>query len=493
MTTLRRAASSAFTAFALATSAVVVPHAAPAAAQTSQASWEQQLATAQAKLDTARANLDAAEKALHQAQNGTSSPKVDDLEAKKEKLQNEADQPLTQEELRILAGQATMELINDYRTTNGLHPLRVHPIFTEKAEYWNGQMNGFFKAELANGTAIEINGMKIPNESFRHSTNDELPKAGENILYLTMPESPSPQQWGSSAVHAFDAWRNSPGHNGNMVSELYDGAGLAFFPGAEKICLSTTVFHQEYTRLTSKDGRVHHFDEDGTNALAMQSPDKFYMPQGAREALGITAEAPQGIGLVPLWVRNGDHKTWDGETTKPGKADYSEIAGGKATMDRRVNNIPAGGDPNINWGKVKTDKGQQNAELQLAAVDKQIEAAKTQGPNLKQLQDKVDAAKAELEKAQRDYSALRDNKPKGEDPKPNAPTSTQTTTQKPAPSTTQKPAPTTPKTTAPVPGHNGGEKEGLSTGAIVGIVIGVLVLIVGIAAAALPMLGNVQF
>lgn len=507
MTTLRRTALSAFTAFALATSAVVVPQATPALAQTSQASWGQQLATAQTKLDTAQANLEAAEKALQQAQNANPSPEVNELKAEKAKLQNEANQPLTQEELRLLAGQATIELINDYRTTNGLHPLRTHPVFTEKANYWNGQMNGMFEAELENGTAGITHGLNSPtDDSFRHSTDNELPKAGENILYFTMADSPSPKQWGEYAVRGFTAWRNSAGHNANMVSELYDGAGLALLPGAEGLLWGTTVFHQEYTRLTSNDGYTHYFDQDGTNALAMKSPEKFYRPQGPREALEITTKAPKGLGMVPAWVETADSKYWDGESTKPGQVDYSKIFGGKATMNSRVNSVPFGGDPSVNWGKVKTAKGQENAQTQLAAIDKQIEALQPQSKNLKALQDNVKAAKAELEKAQNNYNAVLANKPKGEDPKP-APSTTTTTTQKPAPATTkttattttttttttQKPAPATTKTTAPAPGNNVGKKEGLSTGAIAGIVIGVLVLIVGIAAAALPMLGNIRF
>lgn len=97
----------------------------------------------------------------------------------------------------------TIRLLNDYRASRGLGRLTVDPVLTAQARGWS--------MHLANGAA------------FQHSNHNVF----ENIA---MNSQAGPATF-------FNQWKNSPGHNRNMleagvtkvgVGVAYDASGRAF-------------------------------------------------------------------------------------------------------------------------------------------------------------------------------------------------------------------------------------------------------------------------
>jgi uncharacterized protein YkwD len=106
--------------------------------------------------------------------------------------------------------QVFWDLLNDYRVQNGVPPLLLDPDMTNAAEWMSadmGEKNYFSHNDSLGRTPWE----RLCDFNYCHNT-----WKGENIAagYTT-----------GTAV--FDAWRNSPGHNSNMLGEHYRVMGLA--------------------------------------------------------------------------------------------------------------------------------------------------------------------------------------------------------------------------------------------------------------------------
>lgn len=246
----------------------------------------------------------------------------------------------TEDELRLLASQATAEMINAYRVANGLHPLATHGKYVELSAHWNAVMIrdyaalGFPKTNDAGFRS-----------AFRHSKAEDYGRAGENIMFGGGDATPSTQWWAAEAEGFFTGWRNSPGHNKNMLSPIYDTGGLDIAIAPDKSRWGTHMFFND--RVDLVDNRFYN------RTPAMNGVSNPFIPAGAMEALGITNwKAPTDTNGVPT--------------------DYSRIRGGKAEMDRRVASLPTGFLPGIDATKLAKQKQAAELSAKIAELDAEI-------------------------------------------------------------------------------------------------------------------------
>lgn len=196
-----------------------------------------------------------------------------------------------------LTAQATLELINEYRVANGLHPLRTHVLYNEQALEWS-------KVMAADGDTCDYSDDDCWDWALRHSDPDIWGWSGENILFELdsryRPESLTKEQWARLAVIMFERWRNSPDHNVNMLDTTFQGIGLGLKVSDEKdIAFGTTQFFREDTATT-----IGTYLPDEVTDKALKSGEPFYMAGGAMKALGITtADAPftDTKGITPSY------------------------------------------------------------------------------------------------------------------------------------------------------------------------------------------------
>jgi uncharacterized protein YkwD len=189
--------------------------------------------------------------------------------------------------------QAFLTLINDYRVSEGRQPLAVSYFLSRAAQWKSNDMgaNAYF-------------GHDDPFRPWYQRVADcgyTFPTAiGENIVAGT-----------SSAQSAFNAWKNSPGHNSNMLSTAYKaiGIGRAYVPGSPYGYYWTTVF-----------GGV----DDGWSSIAAPSPQvgdstppalDVHVLRFRRGATVIARAADAGgIARVDLYV---DGSAWASDVTAP--------------------------------------------------------------------------------------------------------------------------------------------------------------------------------
>jgi uncharacterized protein YkwD len=109
-----------------------------------------------------------------------------------------------------------LALINDYRQDNGLGPLALSPALT-KAAAWKSQ-------HMADANYFAHDDVPIArswDDRIRDCGYDYNTWIGENIA-----------AGNSGASATFDQWRNSPGHNQNMLSGNYNAIGIGRAFGA---------------------------------------------------------------------------------------------------------------------------------------------------------------------------------------------------------------------------------------------------------------------
>jgi uncharacterized protein YkwD len=99
-------------------------------------------------------------------------------------------------------------LINNYRAQNGLAPLAVSYLLTKPSQWKSGDMaaNDYFAHDDLSRTWVD----RIRDCGYGYNT-----WLGENIAAGYQ-----------SAQAVFDAWRNSPGHNANMLGTNYTAIGI---------------------------------------------------------------------------------------------------------------------------------------------------------------------------------------------------------------------------------------------------------------------------
>ena len=173
-----------------------------------------------------------------------------------------------------LASQSIEEMINEYREAHGLHPLTVHPVFTEQAEAWSEVM------------ARDYDESGDLDAAFRHSNGEEWGRSGENIIFTYEPQRGEDvnawtrQTWESVPYYLFDGWRHSPGHNRNMLAPQMQRMGVGIATDSKGGIFATTMFFIEDTH--SDDS---FYPADAMTRKALDSGEPFYLPAGATDLM----------------------------------------------------------------------------------------------------------------------------------------------------------------------------------------------------------------
>ena len=173
-----------------------------------------------------------------------------------------------------LASQSIEEMINEYREAHGLHPLTVHPVFTEQAEAWSEVM------------ARDYDESGDLDAAFRHSDMDGWGHSGENIIFDYNSgrgkevDTWTRQTWESVPYMFFDRWRHSPGHNRNMLAPHVQRMGVGIATDSKGGIFATTMFFIEDTH--SDDS---FYPTDAMTRKALDSGEPFYLPAGATDLM----------------------------------------------------------------------------------------------------------------------------------------------------------------------------------------------------------------
>lgn len=173
-----------------------------------------------------------------------------------------------------LASQSVEEMINDYREAHGLHPLTVHPVFTEQAEAWSEVM------------ARDYDESGDLDAAFRHSDGKEWGRSGENIIFDYNSgrgdnvDEWTRQTWESVPYMFFDRWRHSPGHNRNMLAPQMQRMGVGIATDSKGGIFGTTMFFIEDAHSDSG-----HYSADAMTRKAFASGEPFYLPAGATDLM----------------------------------------------------------------------------------------------------------------------------------------------------------------------------------------------------------------
>ncbi|HOX30030.1 MAG TPA: CAP domain-containing protein [Candidatus Paceibacterota bacterium] len=124
-----------------------------------------------------------------------------------------------------------LELINQHRATNGIGPLTIDPIMSQAAQEHSEWMNrtGQFAHNCPGETIFDVRAAAWGGT------------AAENIGQATISTATETRCWGSQCTTTititvdgspqdfFGGWKNSLGHNTNMLNPVYTriGIGLA--------------------------------------------------------------------------------------------------------------------------------------------------------------------------------------------------------------------------------------------------------------------------
>ena len=109
--------------------------------------------------------------------------------------------------------QALLEDVNDYRIQNGLNPLTISPALTEAAR-WMSQ-------DMGDGDYFSH------SDSLNRSPFDRMAASGYDCEAYNTWCGENLAAGVSAGSETFELWRNSPGHNGNMLNPNYVVAGIA--------------------------------------------------------------------------------------------------------------------------------------------------------------------------------------------------------------------------------------------------------------------------
>lgn len=110
-----------------------------------------------------------------------------------------------------------VRLLNEYRKANGLGCVSVSPTANAAAEYMSRKMGeeGFFDHNEPPCTSSGCTG-RDPFERMQAFGHDGWTTAGENIAAGS-----------DTAAAVFQGWKNSPGHNQNMLRPQFTAIGIA--------------------------------------------------------------------------------------------------------------------------------------------------------------------------------------------------------------------------------------------------------------------------
>jgi hypothetical protein len=128
---------------------------------------------------------------------------------------------------------AFVELLNDYRAAKGLSPLLVSDLISEACDRHSSDMGKYkyFSHYTKESDWFAVNATpwdRMAESGYTYYTNK-----GENIAAGQ-----------TTAAQVFEAWKNSPGHNANMLNSSFKviGVSLVEVPGAPYTFYWTTDF-----------------------------------------------------------------------------------------------------------------------------------------------------------------------------------------------------------------------------------------------------------
>src|SRR4030042_5298377 len=115
----------------------------------------------------------------------------------------------------LLSGeeQAVLEYVNDYRIQNGLNPLTISPTLTGAA--------GWMSQEMGAGDYFSH------TDSLSRSPFDRMAASGYDCVAYNTWCGENLAAGVSTGSETFELWRNSSGHNANMLNPNYMVAGIA--------------------------------------------------------------------------------------------------------------------------------------------------------------------------------------------------------------------------------------------------------------------------
>lgn len=382
---------------------------------------------------------------------------------------------LSDRDMAILVSQAVMEMINQYRVANGVHPLRTHALYNQQAEAWSSQMSRDYKRT------------RDLDYAFRHSDENVYGYSSENIT-MKLPAKPrNDKEWAELPVLVFNQWYGSPGHNKNMLSTKWQGAGLSVYIDDLDGMWGTNQFFMEEVHHSNG---VNFWSQDRVTRDANKDRRPFYMPDGAMQKLGVNWHPPRDTkgatidsysiyqnGRRAVDKSGGLQKGMDERFTGRTNQNAATLQQQLAETDRKIKSLEAERD------RVARERDQ--AFDAIGKVSGQITALmEEQRPYDKKVSDAEKAyreAASELE-VQEQLEAWRQGLG-GLFPRP---TPKPTPTPKPSP-TPKQPAPSTPKPSTgskPEPNNPGdsngtgatgtSEREGSSTPGLIAAIVGVL-------------------
>ena len=175
---------------------------------------------------------------------------------------------------------AFLSIINNYRTQNGLQPLRLSQTLGAAAATHSDHMatTSYFDHTMADGTTVVQN---IRNHGYTGETY------GENIAAGT-----------ETADYAFSTFQNSAPHNQNMLLASYESIGIAraYDPNSGYGWYWTTIFGGKLDYPADICGEPSNLSlaTAGGNAEAL---DDLNLRSGPGQTYGILTEIPEGSAL----------------------------------------------------------------------------------------------------------------------------------------------------------------------------------------------------
>ncbi|EPD32925.1 hypothetical protein HMPREF9306_01233 [Propionimicrobium lymphophilum ACS-093-V-SCH5] len=340
------------------------------AAKDAAAAAHSKVADAQARLSDAVANASKADQAV------ADSMKQGDFDWAK----------LSKSETETLVAAIVQENINAYRAQAGLPPLPVTVELNQSAYNWSKHMsdtknqrskdNWLVHADLGNAEQVLCDQPMV----------DGCWGVNENIAYRSYRGTPR-----DMAVGLFNMWKNSPGHNANMLSNTKNHAAIGVFIDSNGTYWATS--------------RSYSFEDQKPGA---------YMPDNAGligESTTAGAEAYSGdrkSQASDIKVFHADKKAEQVASTgkEPGDSTEAAKAAAKAAhekVDEAKAEVAAAeadagvADSNVNAAKAKVDEAQ--AEVN------QLPDPATGQANLDAAKAEVEAASAKVETAEANEQA----------------------------------------------------------------------------------------
>lgn len=270
--------------------------------------------------------------------------RIEANESKKAELENSTTSNVrddfTTDEYQMLVSQAIIEMINEYRVENGASPLRTHDVYNHSAQAWSDQMAKDGEGEPAYSFG----------NAFRHSPGTWGASA-ENIAgnFTVAKQDMARDDWAALPGELFTQWRDSTGHNENMLRSTVQGVGVGVTVDDAGRVWATTQFFVEDTEFAS-GARM---DMDKATSHALNSGKDFYVAQGAKDVLGIQWQAPKG--------------------TNGAEVNYQYLQGGRKSQDALVEGLERGVDSRVQVSTVPVSGAdRERVDAEVADIDEAV-------------------------------------------------------------------------------------------------------------------------